>query len=291
MKKQLFFLFILLSALYVDAQVCYSISGNGLKKTSYLFGTHHLAPLKVFNENLQAVDAFQQSNQVVGEVDMTIDQMELAMKMQPFMIAPPDSVLSKILTAEEYDKASKAFTEYSPQPGMTLQMLDMLKPAAVSQLVLVPLMTKYIPNYNPTEQLDTYFLTQGKTQGKTIIALETPEFQADVLFNSTPLKSQAQELLEALTEPEMVIDEMKTINDAYFSQDMNKMYQISKEMESDPVYFDSLLKDRNLAWIEKLPEIMKTESTFIAVGCLHLVGEFGLINLLREAGYEVEPIN
>lgn len=276
--------------LCINAQVCYSISGNGLDKPSYLFGTHHLAPLKVFTENNGAVVAFDQSNQIVGEIDLTIDQMELAMKLQPFMIAPSDSVLSKILTAEEYESAVKAFPELSPQPGLSLQMLDMLKPAAISQTIMVPLMTKYVPDYNPTEQLDSYFLKQGQSQGKKIIGLETPEFQADVLFNSTSLKSQAEDLLESLLNPNKVIEEMEILNNAYFSQDMNLMYQLSKDMENEPILFERLLKNRNLAWMEKLPDIIKNESTFIAVGCLHLVGEFGLINLLRNEGYKVEPV-
>jgi uncharacterized protein YbaP (TraB family) len=42
--------------------------------------------------------------------------------------------------------------------------------------------------------------------------------------------------------------------------------------------------------MQKLPEIMKEKSSFIAVGALHLAGEEGLLNLLKEAGYTVEPV-
>jgi len=42
--------------------------------------------------------------------------------------------------------------------------------------------------------------------------------------------------------------------------------------------------------MEKLPELMQQESNFIAVGALHLAGQWGLIKLLRDAGYTLTPL-
>lgn len=39
-----------------------------------------------------------------------------------------------------------------------------------------------------------------------------------------------------------------------------------------------------------MPELMKKQSVFFAVGSAHLAGEFGIINLLRKAGYDVKPV-
>ena len=49
-------------------------------------------------------------------------------------------------------------------------------------------------------------------------------------------------------------------------------------------------KDRNVKWLEKLPAMMSEKSSFIAVGCLHLIGEGGLIEGLRKLGYKVEAV-
>jgi uncharacterized protein YbaP (TraB family) len=51
-----------------------------------------------------------------------------------------------------------------------------------------------------------------------------------------------------------------------------------------------MIYNRNKAWSEKLPAIMKTAPTFIAVGALHLPGDKGLLNLLKKQGYTVEPV-
>ncbi len=52
-------------------------------------------------------------------------------------------------------------------------------------------------------------------------------------------------------------------------------------------YDDLLLNDRNKKWVIKLDSIMHKESVFVAVGAGHLVGDKGLISLLRKQGYTV----
>ena len=51
-----------------------------------------------------------------------------------------------------------------------------------------------------------------------------------------------------------------------------------------------MIYNRNKAWAEKLPTIMKAAPTFVAVGALHLPGEKGLLKLLKSQGYTVEPV-
>jgi len=53
---------------------------------------------------------------------------------------------------------------------------------------------------------------------------------------------------------------------------------------------DILLNDRNKNWVGQLKKIMKKEAVFVAVGAGHLVGEQGLIALLRKEGYNLRPI-
>ena len=120
--------------------------------------------------------------------------------------------------------------------------------------------------------------------------METVEFQADMLYNMHSIRKQAEQLMEMVNDPQKSIDEANELTKAYFAQDMQKMYEFSIECESDPVFFEKLLLNRNADWITKLPAIMSEGSSFIAVGCLHLVGEYGLIKMLRDKGYVVEAI-
>lgn len=276
----------------VSAQIFYKVEGNGLKSSSYIFGTHHLAPLSIIDEIPGCREAYEASEQVVGEIDMTLDQMELATKMQPYMLAPSDSTLSKVIAPEDFKRINEEFKKWAPMPGMELQMLDMMKPMVVTAMVSVQMIKDKLPGFNPTEQLDTYFQLQGKATGKKIKGLETPEFQAQVLYNSEPIAKQAKALVELLDSPEENVEKSQALNKAYLAQDINTLFELSeKENDDSSAFMELLINKRNADWIAKLPAIMQEAPSFIAVGALHLPGENGVIEGLRKAGYKVTPIS
>lgn len=279
----------ILSTVPAGAQLLYKVEGNGLESPSYIFGTHHLAPLSTI-EKTGADKPFEGVRQVVGEIDMTQDQMTLAMAMQPHMMAPSDSTLTKVISPEDFSVISEEFKKWAPMPGMELSMLDGMKPMVVTAMVAVGMAAQAMPGYNPQEQLDTYFQQQGKTLGKTVVPLETVEYQASVLYDTTPIALQAEALVEMLKDPEKAIKATKDISDAYEAQDLDKMIALSEKDDEHPEFMIALLDKRNNEWLEKLPEIMKEAPSFIAVGALHLAGEKGIIEGLKKYGYTVTPV-
>ena len=114
-------------AVPASAQVLYKVEGNGLESPSYVFGTHHLAPISVIDQ-FGAKAPYESVSQVVGEIDMTQDQMALVQAMQPHMMAPADSTLSKVIAPEDFTIISEEFKKWAPMQGMELSMLDMMKP-------------------------------------------------------------------------------------------------------------------------------------------------------------------
>ena len=79
MKKTFFTVAVaIVCAVAAQAQVFYKVSGNGLQKPSYIFGTHHLAPLSMLDSIPSAKAALDETERAVGEVDMTGGQMQLA---------------------------------------------------------------------------------------------------------------------------------------------------------------------------------------------------------------------
>jgi len=59
---------------------------------------------------------------------------------------------------------------------------------------------------------------------------------------------------------------------------------------SSPEETAKMLDNRNADWLTKMPGIMNEKPTLFAVGAGHLLGENGVLNLLRKAGYTVEPV-
>lgn len=293
MKRKIFASVILSIAvsLSASAQIFYKVEGKGLQYPAYIFGTHHLAPLSVIDEVPGCREAFNNAQQIVGEIDMTVDQMELAMKMQPYMLAPSDSTLSKVIAPDDFKRINEEFKKWAPMPGMELSMLDMMKPMVISSMVSMEMVKQKLPGFNPTEQLDTYFQGQGKATGKTIKGLETPEFQAGVLYGSESIAKQAEALVELLDNPEENVSMSQQLNEAYLAQDIDALFELSqKENKDSSAFLEILINKRNANWIEKLPGLMKEAPTFIAVGALHLPGENGVIEGLKKAGYIVTAI-
>ncbi|HML70186.1 MAG TPA: TraB/GumN family protein [Macellibacteroides fermentans] len=52
----------------------------------------------------------------------------------------------------------------------------------------------------------------------------------------------------------------------------------------------ALVYDRNLKWMDHIPQLISEKPSFIAVGVRHLPCKDGLIDLLRRKGYTVESV-
>ena len=62
-------------------------------------------------------------------------------------------------------------------------------------------------------------------------------------------------------------------------------YVFDKECPESIVF-----KGRNENWMKKLPNLLKENDCFVAVGLGHLMMECGLIESLRNEGFNIEPI-
>ncbi len=54
-------------------------------------------------------------------------------------------------------------------------------------------------------------------------------------------------------------------------------------------FTQDLIVARNLNWLPKMKQEMTQQSTLFAVGTGHLMGNYGLIELLRRDGYTITP--
>ena len=277
----------------VQAQLLWKISGNGLKQSSYIFGTHHLAPLSIKDSIKGLPKALDETQQVYCELKMLDAQSpEILQKMQKAMFIESDTTLQSLLSAQDYEIANKFCKE---NLMFDLASAPKIKPMYIANNVVVISYIKHVGNFNPQEQLDTYFQKNAVEKGKKTFGLETYDFQFNLLYNSIPLKRQATQLMCALKYIEKGVNETKEIAAAYMKQDLNKMEQISNERmnnECDPLPGEKerMLDDRNQKWAKQIPAIIKETPTFFAVGALHLAGNKGVLNLLKKQGYKIEPI-
>ena len=270
----------------------WKVSGNGLEKPSYLFGTHHLVPVSFLDSVAGINNAFENTEQTIGELDMS-NMAKMQMELMGHSQLPEGVTYDSLLSLEEITQLD---TTLKSLLNVGLDQLGALKPAMLSNLISVTYYHKHNPSTSNKVSMDQYFQTEALNRNRPIIGLENPEDQIDVLLNSQTLKRQAEMLICMVQNLDLLKDRMDELQEAYYTQNINALYELSiKEAPNDPCPSteeekNAINKDRNIKWLEKLPAIMADKSSFIAVGCLHLPGDVGLIEGLRIQGYTVEPV-
>jgi uncharacterized protein YbaP (TraB family) len=263
-----------------ENSLLWRISGNGLKKPSYLYGTYHSRDSRAHQFGDSVLVKLAQADLVIVE-SITDENQD---KKGLFKLMMMDGVrLEDLLSKKDYNYVK---TQVFKRLGlMGVLFFNDMKPLFTSVMAT----EKNTRNEMPLT-VDDFIKEEGKKQGKKIAALETFE-EAMSAIDNIPLKEQAKMLVESFEE----YDEQATMGDSltkmYQRQDLKGMYDYYNSMKNLPMSFEKgLVEDRNKKFVEGLVPYLKENSVFCAVGTLHLPGKTGMISLLRKKGYTVEPI-
>ena len=287
MKRILTILALSLLCLTSNAQLLWKISGNGIKKPSYILGTHHGCPFTYCDSIPGLMKTHAQVDNIIGEINMIeLAQMspERMQQMQAMMMMPADTSLLSLFNEEETAKVNEWLKK---EMGASLEMLSMMKPMTIMVTVQNKVMMEVIPDVANMTTIDKYMQTLGQSKGKSIGELETADYQMTLLYGNS-LEEQADALLEMIDQGESR-ELMVQLTDAYKSQNLDTLWEIFQEQMTDYEY-DAIVKVRNLNWEKQMKELLPKQSTLFVVGAGHLPGENGMINLLRKAGYKVKPV-
>ena len=279
-------LFALLLTLSVNGQLCWKVTGNGLSKPSYLFGTHHLMEKEKIVGFDKVLSIIPQTDAVVGEMDLS-NMLSMQLKMMKVVVMK-DSTMKQLLSANDYILVDQQLKEVV---GIGLDKLGRMKPMMLSTLYEAKLYINQNKLKKAPEAIDQVFQKVGKKAKKKIIGLETIEQQMDILFNSMSLKRQSEILVQAVKEKAKSFDTFNKLNEAYIAGDLKKLSDLNKDeeqMTKDEMKI--LIENRNNNWVAQLKVLMPVKSCFVAVGCLHLTDQVGLIQQFKDAGYTVEPV-
>ena len=293
MKRLSLILVVALVALASQAQLLWKVSGGNLARPSYIFGTHHMAPKTMIDQVPGLNDAIQACDIIVGEVARdSLMSKEVQGMMAGYMMAPADSTLSKLYTAEEYKVVATVFNKYFGSMGVRLNQMENLKPVAINTQMEAIKMMKYFPEFSGAgDMIDMAIQERANEAGRPSEGLETVKEQCEILFNGS-LKDQAQSLLETCEKDEYYEQQCKALNEAYLSQNLDKVWTAMTNSTSgdSEAQLESLLYSRNRNWVTKLQRMMPERACLVCVGSGHLPGEQGLLQLLRNAGYTVTPV-
>ena len=262
----------------------WKISGNGIEKPSYLFGTVHMICKEDAYLSNNLIAAIEKTDRVYLELDMDnlFEMVGAMMKMK----MNNDTTLADLLTPDQYQRTKQYFEKKNSL--LPFSVLETYKPLVASSLLM-----ESSVDCDQQVAMEQLVMEEAKKNGKRIDGLETMAYQMSI-FDSIPYKIQAQELFKSISSDDKESDggkEYKELINAYKDQDLKKLGEmISKSDQGVMQYEDLLLNNRNRNWVIKLKTLLKDKALVIAVGAGHLPGEKGLIELLRKEGYTVSPV-
>lgn len=229
-------------------------------------------------------EAFQASDVLVVETNLDSAQA----KAQGLIRQLGMYAGQKTLESELADSTYAMLQARSDTLGLKLGRMQRMEPWVLS--IIIPATQMQKMGYSGKSGIDTHFFTKAKKAGKERVALETPAEQFR-FFDQFSSDRQAAYLHYSLREADrnvQVIDDMVT---AWTRGDTEKMETlVQDEMQTNfPDLYQTLIVERNQNWMPTITDLFAGEKRpMIVVGAGHVVGENGLVAMLREEGYTIE---
>ncbi len=251
-------------------------------KVLYLGGTIHVLGQDDYPLPGEFEQAFSKSGKIVFETDLgQARKPDFSEKLMDQMLYLPGETLQDVLDNKTYQRLSNYFSEKLP-----MAQIDVLKPG----MVVIMMAAIEFQNIGLVlAGVDEHFWTLAEQDGKKVGALETVDEQLSFLVNMG--KGNENELilntLNDLNKMELMINQ---IRESWRSGDEAKMKKIILQdmIDTYPELYQSLLVKRNMNWLPKIEALIDDDkTTLVLVGTLHLVGDDGLLQLLRNKGYDV----
>lgn len=265
-----------------DNSLLYEVTGNGLQQPSYLFGTFHLVCPNDLVLSDATKKAMTDAQQLYLELDF--DDPALMQGMMKAMTLTDGKTVKDYLSADDYAILEKYFSE---KLKMNPAQMSRMTPIALTSMLYMTLLPCQMASYDLT------FAQMASKDKKEILGLESLDAQL-AAFNKIPMEEQLKGLVDAAKKPEEAQAEFTKFIDTYKSQDLVKLQDAMKKSQysgSDfSKYEDDLLNKRNQNWIPVIEKAAKEKPTFFAFGAGHLVGDQGVLKLLRARGYSVKAV-
>lgn len=262
------------SAKYPNS-LLYKISGGKSKKPSWILGTMHMICASDFILKDKVLHALEKCSHYYMEVDLGSDtEMDV---MQQKMVSL--SSVAYTLPPREKDKLNNILVS---QFGMTLDEAENIPPIA-----LINKMTTNAIGCEDFKVAEVELLSIAQAAGKVTGGLETGMEQmkiADKVFDG-------REMLRQLRSAEDYGDLFGKMKVAYATENLFALAAfVNDKRFMSRRAFNILVTSRNKRWAKMIPKLIKDKSVFIAVGAGHLPGETGVLNLLAQQRFNINPV-
>ncbi len=252
----------------------------------YLLGSIHVLRDKDYPLPEVFQQAYDDAEHLMMELDFTdLDPLATFATTRRLAMLPETETLRSVIGEEDYQRAMTAAQNANIDLDQFARVDPWYAAMTITQLQLGRL------GFKAENGIELYFSSMAKRDNKEGSGLETIDEQLGIL-DALPTESQTRFLLESLVDTDDLSAEGERMISAWKSGDAERLHRLfADDLEGNPELHEALLVKRNLAWIPRIVETTKqTDDYLIIVGALHLVGEDGVIELLRERGLKVRQL-
>ncbi len=256
--------------------------------TIHLLGSIHVGSSDMYPLAPVITTAYEAADTLVVEVNADDEQLSTAAKKLLALGSYDDgSTLQDHVSTETWEKLSKV----AARKKLNLEVLKTQKPWLIT-LALAHLMIRD-SGFSPKLGIDRYFIT-GARDKKPILELETADEQIALLSQFSKLE-QDKLLLQTLNELDQGPQYFREMLAAWQNGDAQKLLEMTtRDIDSEPAFkaiYDALFTQRNHSMTAKIDQLVQTGgSYFVIVGSGHMVGPEGIVQLLKNKGYELTQL-
>jgi uncharacterized protein YbaP (TraB family) len=277
------------------AAILWKIEKPGLRD-SWLFGTAHVTDPRITRIPAEALAALEHSMVVAEELKELRKPQELAVAMMHnarLMVLPPGQSLWDFVP----DDQEAAIRDNVNMPPGGAKAIFGYQPWVVAAMLSVPACENRRKQAG-IASLDESLAQLAEAKGKPLVGLETVEEQLSV-FAAMPIDLQSRYLLAVARLGPRMLDHFETLISLYQQRKVAAYVPLTLKIEpadDDTAAIMSFVETdlvvmRNHVMARRAADLLAHGGAFIAVGALHLPGDEGLVELIRQAGYKVTPVN
>lgn len=253
-------------------------------KSIFLLGSIHYLRKENYPLNQAILDAFDASDRLVLEIDLQNTPAGAAQRLTLEKAVYRDgSNLAQNVSQETYQLASKRAAEL----GIDMQVVQPMKPWFVAMTMLAVKLQRM--GLDPKLGVDHHLAERAKRDGKPTSGLETLEFQLGI-FDQLSKREQELMLRETAGELERIDKNVKDIVESWLKGDGERLAALLLAgMRQYPELQQKLVIERNRRWLDQIAKLVEQGSNaMVVVGAAHLVGQEGIVDMLKARGLSVE---
>ena len=289
--------FVVLSA---NAQFLIRISGNGLNEPSYILGTIHNLPGSLLDSIPEYLEAESQCQQMYVEQKPSASTMVVSLgepdgkQVQQEVDYPDGKNIFDVIDEESAAILVEKYKEYMHinLSDTTWKSLWKITPFEFQNHFT----SRFLVQYRNKGIMDMELMKRVQERGWNVGQLDDEKMKLNELADSQEklpqtIEEQADSLMAFLKDYEgrkqQMVKDFETTYNYWRTGDYEGF--VSHHIQNVN-RFPRLYRDRNEKWLPRMIAAMREKPTMIVFGSGHLIGEHGIIQMLRANRYEVEQV-